>query len=193
MMAEELTLEEKQQLLKLARMSIERAVCDIPHPLPDLDQLPPRLVEKGVCFVTLTVKNGELRGCIGALEARKALALDVWEHAVAAALEDYRFMPVRAEEVPSLHIEISRLTLPVLLEYERPQDLPGLLHPFEDGVVLSDGMRRATFLPQVWEKLPEPALFLGNLCQKMGAPADLWKRKKLRVEIYHVEEFHEAD
>jgi AMMECR1 domain-containing protein len=65
------------------------------------------------------------------------------------------------------------------------------LRPGIDGVVLSDGLRRATFLPQVWEKLPEPELFLEHLCQKMGAPADLWRKKHLEVLIYQVEEFHE--
>lgn len=191
MAAEPLTIEEKKHLLQLARMAIERAVCGIPHPPPDLDRLPARLVENGVCFVTLTVGEGQLRGCIGGLEARQPLALDVCDHAVAAALEDYRFLPVCAEEVPHLYIEISRLTPPSPLQYENPEALAGLLHPGEDGVVLIDGPRRATFLPQVWEKLPEPDLFLGQLCKKMGGPADLWRRKLLTVNIYHVEEFHE--
>ncbi len=191
MTTESLTPEERQLLLQLARQSIERAVCGIPHPPPDLKKLPPRLVEDGVCFVTLTTEDGELRGCIGGLEARQPLALDVCEHAVAATLEDYRFRPVCPEEVPHLRIEISRLTTPVPLEYDRPEDLPALLHPGEDGVILMDGMRRATFLPQVWEKLPEPTAFLSHLCRKMGAPADLWRVKKLKVYVYHVEEFHE--
>jgi len=183
--------EERQQLLQIARQSIERAVCGISHHEPDVDLLSPRLRELGTSFVTLTVRDGELRGCIGALEARKSLALDVWEHAAAAALEDYRFYPVRPEEVPHLHIEISRLTRPIPLEYNAPEDLPRLLHPNLDGVVLREGWQRATFLPQVWEKLPDPDLFLSHLCQKMSAPSDLWRRKKLQVEIYHVEEFHE--
>jgi uncharacterized protein len=186
-----LTPIDKQILLQLARQSIERSVCAIPHPLPNLHQLPPRLAEKGVCFVTLTFSNGDLRGCIGALEARTALALDVWEHAAAAALEDYRFLPVRPDEVAHLCIEISRLTAPQVLKYEQPADLSALLHPHQDGVVMMDGFRRATFLPQVWEKLPDPEMFLAQLCQKMGAPADLWRRKILDIEIYHVEEFHE--
>jgi AMMECR1 domain-containing protein len=94
--------------------------------------------------------------------------------------------------VAELHIEISRLSTPQLLAYGECTDLPGLLKPGVDGVVLRDGPRRATFLPQVWEKLPEPEDFLTNLCWKMGAAGDLWRRKKLEVEIYHVEEFQEV-
>ncbi len=191
MQTETLTLEERRQLLQLARQSIEQAVCGKGGPLPDLDSLPPALRENGVCFVTLTLPGGDLRGYIGGLEASQPLALDVWEHAAAAALDDYRFLPVRPEEVSLLHIEISRLTPPEPLEYEHPGDLPNLLHPNVDGVVLHDGFRRATFLPQVWEKIPDPCIFISHLCQKMGAASDIWRRRKLQVEIYHVEEFQE--
>ncbi len=105
-------------------------------------------------MLPLTV-GGAFRGCVGALEAYQPLAEDVCEHAVAAALEDYRFPPVLPQEVGRIEIEISRLTSPIPLEYEKPEDLPELLHPGVDGVVLREGLRRATFLPQVWEKLPE--------------------------------------
>lgn len=191
MQSETLTLEERRLLLGLARQAIEKAVRENDFTPPNLDGLPTSLLEIGVCFVTLTLLDGELRGCIGGLEATQPLALDVWEHAIAAALEDYRFLPVQAEEISRLHIEISRLTEPQPLVYEDPRELPGLLHPMIDGVVLWEGSRRATFLPQVWDKLPDPVEFLSHLCQKMGASPDLWHRKKLRVEIYHVEEFHE--
>ncbi len=190
-----LTPEERRQLLQLARRSIELAVCSNAGqpggPPLDLDNLPLALREKGVCFVTLTLPGGELRGCIGGLEATQALAADVCEHAAAAALDDYRFHPVVPEELPLIKIEISRLTLPQTLDYEYPEDLPNLLHAHVDGVVLRDGHRRATFLPQVWEKIPDPCAFLSHLCQKMGAATDLWQRRKLQVEIYHVEEFYE--
>lgn len=185
-----LTGEERSQLLLLARQAIEKAVNGEDYLLPDLDCLSPRLRADGVCFVTLTRPDGELRGCIGGLEAVRPLALDVCDHAVAAAMEDYRFLPVRPEEVAGLRIEISRLTPTRPLVYDRPEDLPGLLHP-DDGVVLRDGARRATFLPQVWEKLPDPSDFLNHLCQKMGLPPGQWRRRKMQVEIYHVEEFHE--
>lgn len=191
MSAEPLTHEERRLLLELARRSIEMAVRGEEIRLPALETLSPHLRETGVCFVTLTQPDGELRGCIGALEATQPLALDVCEHAAAAARDDYRFLPVCADELAELHIEISRLTKPQPLEYEEPAQLPSLLHPHEDGVILRDSYRRATFLPQVWEKIPDPEGFLTHLCQKMGVPGNLWRHKKLQVEIYHVEEFHE--
>lgn len=191
MSAEPLTHEERSLLLEFARRAIERAVKgEVFHP-PALETLPPRLREPGACFVTLTLPDGDLRGCIGGLVATQPLALDVCEHAVAAARDDYRFLPVRADELADIHIEISRLTPPQPLTYEDPVQLPELLRPHEDGVILRDGMRRATFLPQVWQKIPDPQSFLTHLCQKMGAPGNLWRHKKLQVEIYHVEEFHE--
>jgi uncharacterized protein len=191
MSAEPLSEEERGLLLELARRSVEHtANGEVFHP-PALETLPPKLREYGVCFVTLTMPGDELRGCIGGLEATEPLAMDVWRHAAAAAREDYRFLPVRPDELPHLRIEISRLTPPEPLIFEDPAQLPGLLHPHEDGIILHDGIRRATFLPQVWEKLPTPDAFLTHLCQKMGAPGSLWRHKKLQVEIYHVESFEE--
>ena len=189
-MGDLLTPQERSLLLKLAREALEEGVCGQPmHPL-DLSSLPPRLREPGATFVTLT-RRGELRGCIGALEPYLPLAEDVREHALAAALEDYRFPPVGSDEVPEINIEISHLTTPQTLPYDGAQDLLVKLRPGIDGVVVRDGMYRATFLPQVWEKVPDPADFLSHLCAKMGAPHDLWRFKKLQVLIYQVEEFQE--
>jgi uncharacterized protein len=187
-----LTQEERAFLLKLARQAIQAATQGLPPPELDLGLLSATLRENGASFVTLTDARGELRGCIGALEAYQPLALDVREHAVAAALEDYRFPPVPVGEVARLHIEISRLTAPQPLEYTHPEQLLEQLRPGVDGVILRDGFRRATFLPQVWEKLSDKPAFLSHLCQKMGAPSDLWKRKVLSVEVYQVEEFQET-
>jgi AmmeMemoRadiSam system protein A len=187
---ENLTDQERETLLKLARGALERAVRGEPPELPDLETLPERLRQPGCTFVTLT-RHGMLRGCIGALEAREPLAVDVCEHAVAAALQDYRFPPVMPGELPDIEIEISRLTAPQPLEYADSADLLSKLRPGIDGVTLRDGWRRATFLPQVWDKLPDPQMFLSHLCEKMGAPPDLWRRKKLDVSVYQVEEFHE--
>jgi AmmeMemoRadiSam system protein A len=125
------------------------------------------------------------------LEAHQPLAEDVREHAVAAALQDYRFPPVSPDEVPELQIEISRLTTPQKLEYHGADDLLGKLRPGVDGVILRDGFRRATFLPQVWEKIPDPVEFMNHLCQKMGVDASSWRYRQLEVLIYQVEEFHE--
>lgn len=181
---------ERQTLLKLARQSIERAVAKRPLPRLNLEEFSPALRENGASFVTLTIQ-GELRGCIGALEAYQPLVQDVCEHAAAAALEDYRFYPVTPAEVPLLNIEISRLTPPQPLEYQQPAELLARLRPGVDGVILRDGIRRATFLPQVWEKIPKPEEFLSHLCLKMGASANLWRQRPLQVFTYQVEEFHE--
>ena len=189
-METQLTLDERSILLKLARQAIEAVVCGEPYPKLELKNLSPRLTELGVSFVTLT-REGELRGCIGALEPRVSLAEDVQEHAVAAALQDYRFAPVQLEELSSIEIEISRLTPQRKLEYNQPEELLMLLRPGIDGVVIRYGMYRATFLPQVWEKLPDPEMFLNHLCQKMGAPGNLWRKEKLEVYTYQVEEFRE--
>ena len=181
---------ERTLLLKFARQALEDGVCGRPITPLYLNELPARLRQPGVSFVTLT-SHGELRGCIGALEASQPLAEDVRQHAVAAALEDYRFPPVHPEELPFIKIEISRLTTPKPLEYRDSDDLLRKLRPGVDGVVLMDGMRRATFLPQVWEKVPEAEIFLGMLCRKMGSPTETWRDKKLTVLTYQVEEFHE--
>jgi AmmeMemoRadiSam system protein A len=116
----------------------------------------------------------------------------VREHAVAAALEDPRFPPVKERELNTIEIEVSRLTPPIPLEYKDATDLLSKLRPHVDGVILRDAFRRATFLPQVWEKISDPAEFLDNLCYKMGANPDLWRRKHLDVLTYQVEEFRES-
>ncbi len=186
-----LSQEDRDCLLQLARQSVIRAASGEPVLPPRPEQFPPRLQQPGATFVTLTTPEGDLRGCVGALEAYQSIAEDVWEHAEAAASQDYRFQPVRAEEVEGLHIEISYLTPPMRLEYSDADDLLAKLRPEVDGVILRDGVKRATFLPQVWEKLPNAAAFLSHLCQKMGAPGDLWRRKKLEVFTYQVECFEE--
>ncbi len=189
-MGEQLTPEEKLTLLRLARQALEAGVRG--EHLPPLDEasLTPTLRAQGASFVTLTV-HGDLRGCIGALEPYQPLAEDVREHAVAAAMEDYRFPTVEEKELAEIEIEVSRLTQPIPLHYTDASDLLAKLHPGRDGVILRDGFRRATFLPQVWEKIPDPAGFLDNLCYKMGAAPKTWQRKHLEVLVYQVEEFHE--
>lgn len=195
-MPERLSESERKSLLQIARWALEAAVRQAaegsPPPAEPFDRakLPASFLEPGAVFVTLT-RRGELRGCIGALEAYQPLVDDVCEHAAAAALQDFRFPNVRPEELGELKIEISRLTQPVPLAYQDATDLLKKLRPGIDGVILRDGWRRATFLPQVWEKIPDPEEFLANLCYKMGAAPDLWKRKKLEVLTYQVEEFHE--
>lgn len=185
-----LTESEKQTLLDIARNSIMAVVNDERLPRLNAEDYSTALRQQGVSFVTLTIK-GKLRGCIGALEAYQPLFLDVQEHAVAAATQDYRFPPVASDEVAQLSIEISRLTPTSPLEYEQPRDLPQLLQPGKDGVLITDGTRRATFLPQVWEKVSDRREFLAHLCLKMGVSGDHWLKNRLQVFTYQVEEFKE--
>jgi AmmeMemoRadiSam system protein A len=182
--------EEKKILLQIARAALVSAARGDPTPVIDPSNLPASLLELGASFVTLTV-NGNLRGCIGALEAYQPLAMDVQEHAIAAGMNDYRFAPVQPLELASVKIEISRLTQPERLEYVGADDLVQKLKPGIDGVILQDGWKKATFLPQVWEKLPDPSEFLEHLCLKMNASPQLWRHKHIDVFIYQVEEFHE--
>lgn len=189
-LTDQLTIEEKRTLLELARDALEEGVRGQPLSPLDLNTLTSRLIQPGATFVTLTI-NRELRGCIGALEATLSLAEDVRVHAVAAALEDYRFPGVREEEVSKIKIEISRLTPPKLLIFDNPGKLLKQIRPGVDGVVLQKGDRRATFLPQVWDKVPEVEVFLSMLCRKMGVPSNQWRSKELQVFTYQVEEFQE--
>lgn len=190
MQSDSLTQEEKQILLRLAREALAYGVKEGKLPKFDLKSVPEKLRTPGASFVTLTV-DGNLRGCIGTLTAYQPLAEDVREHAVAAALEDPRFPRVQPDELNGIRIEVSCLTAPLDLEYSSAEDLLARLRPHVDGVVLRDEYRRATFLPQVWEKIPDPADFLDQLCYKMGAEPGLWRRKRLHVQVYQVEEFHE--
>ena len=189
-MEDKLTSEEKKTLLQEARAALEQGVRGEKLSPLNLESLPPRLREEGASFITLTI-HGDLRGCIGALEPYQPLAEDVREHAVAAALEDPRFPPVKPDELDKIEVEISRLTVPEKLTYSSADDLLAKIRPQVDGVILRDGFRRATFLPQVWEKIPDKSAFLDNLCYKMGAAPDTWRHKVLEVLTYQVEEFHE--
>ena len=189
-MNDKLTLEEQTLLLRMAREAIEHRVRGKKLPPIQETSITSNLKEQGATFVTLTIQ-GQLRGCIGTLEAYQPLADDVREHAVAAAFEDPRFPPLRENELNRIQIEVSRLTRPVPLEYKDADDLLSKLRPNVDGVLIKDGFRRATFLPQVWEKLPDPSEFMENLCYKMGTGHHHWRNKHLDVFIYQVEEFHE--
>jgi AmmeMemoRadiSam system protein A len=187
-----LTTDEKKILLDLARRSITKIVAEKKIIHVQIRDFSRALQQNGASFVTLT-EEGELRGCIGTLEAYQPLVQDVCEHAAAAATEDFRFLPVQEKEIPLVKIEISRLTPARNLQYDTPEELLRLLCPNVDGVILKYGERRATFLPQVWEKLPKPEDFLTHLCEKMRAPGNYWRQKKLQVMIYQVEEFDEGE
>lgn len=131
------------------------------------------LDQPGATFVTLT-RDGELRGCIGTLEAHRPLGVDVRENAIAAAFRDPRFAPLTAAEYPETRVEVSLLTAPQVLTFSGEADALAQLRPRVDGVILMHDCHRATFLPQVWESLPEPQQFLAQLKRKAGLPPDFW-------------------
>ena len=150
----------------------------------------PALHETGASFVTLS-KNGLLRGCMGQLEARRLLGLDVSHNALAAAFQDPRFPPVSRAEWPDLAVEVSVLG-PVQYAYcPTEEDCLRQIVPFEDGVILSSGFRRATFLPQVWEQFSSKEEFLRQLSLKARGGADLWSQPGTEVLVYQVEAFKE--
>lgn len=180
-----------KELLEIAREAITCAVRNEQLKIIKLGEHSQLLRDPGASFVTLT-KREKLRGCIGTLEAYQPLVLDVQEHAVAAAMEDYRFLDVSEEELHLIKIEISRLTPVQLVDYSTPQDLVSKLRKNVDGVLIKANGRRATFLPQVWEKVPDTEKFLSQLCVKMGMSPDLWREKHLQVYTYQVEKFKEA-
>lgn len=186
-----LAAEERSTLLRLARQAVAQAAAGKPGPALRLEDLPESLRAPRATFVTLT-SSGELRGCIGALQASLPLAEDVVVHARAAATEDFRFYPLRPEETPGIEIEISILSDPAPLEYHDAFDLMAKLRPGIDGVILSSGLHRATFLPQVWEKVQQPHQFLDMLCEKAGLPRRAWRTGHPDILIYQVESFQET-
>jgi len=185
-----LTPQERQTLLALARETITQTVNGQKPPAVEVDNVSENLQRDGASFVTLT-KHGQLRGCIGSLEPRRPLVLDVRENAISAAFHDPRFPPVDQDELAELHIEVSVLSIPQPLVYDGPADLIAKLRPGVDGLVIERGWNRATFLPQVWEKLPDPRQFLEHLCLKAYLPADAYRQPGLDVYTYQVEKFEE--
>ena len=172
-------------LLDLARASIRHGLEEGRPLAVTLEGMTAELVVHRASFVTLE-KGGRLRGCIGSLEAWRPLAVDVAENAYAAAFRDPRFPPVRAGEVEELEIHLSLLTLPVAMTFSSEADLLAQLQPGVDGLILSEGPSRGTFLPSVWAELPTPQLFLTQLKRKAGLPADYWS-PGVRVMRYTTE------
>ncbi len=190
-MSEKLSAEEQGILLSLAREAIAYAVRGDDAPAADLSQLPQSLRETGASFVTLLSPGGELRGCIGTVEAHAPLAHDVQRNAVGSAMRDPRFFPVRPEELDSLEIELSILTPPRRLNFDGPDDLLARIRPGVDGLIIEKDWHRATLLPSVWAKIPDPVQFLSMLCLKAGLPEDEWRRPGMTVHVYQAEKIKE--
>ena len=167
-----LTPEQERTLLKLAKLSILHGFeSGRPLPLthPEVEAVTDALLRQdGAAFVTLN-KRQSLRGCIGSIQAYRPLIEDVIHHAFDAAFKDPRFPPLLPEEVSDLTIEISVLTPPVRMENcQTYEDLLQQLQPGKDGLILTDGVHQATFLPTVWEQLPDKTQFVLHLMQKAG-------------------------
>lgn len=151
--------------------------------------------EKAAVFVTLNKRRGGtgdlvLRGCIGSILPTRPFLEDLIHNAKAAAFHDYRFPPLTREEFDEVEIEVSILSLPKEVHYEDPEELRQIIRPYVHGVILTLGYNRATFLPDVWEKLPDFDLFFEHLCKKAGLPGDCLKYKP-KIEIYTVQKISE--
>jgi AmmeMemoRadiSam system protein A len=185
-----LSPQDRTYLLQLARKTVEAAVRGQAVDRPATTDLAPALAAVKGCFVTLK-REGQLRGCIGHITAQEPLAQAVVSNAVHAALRDPRFRPVAPAELDRIEIEVSVLTVPRPLEFRSPEELLAKLRPQVDGVVLQVGRRESTYLPQVWEQIPDKEAFLGELSLKAGLDREAWKSPQAKVLVYQVEAFEE--
>ena len=185
----DITPEEKRQLLEIAQQSIDSGLNGAEVPRVDSSQLGGNLNNKLASFVTLTQDN-ELRGCMGSLQATEALAQSVANTAYNAAFRDPRFPNLTDAELPITDIEISILSPMEPFPVASREELLNQLKPNIDGLLLEDGRHRATFLPQVWDKLNSPEDFLRQLLAKAGLPADHWS-ERIRFSRYQTLSFHE--
>ena len=187
----EFSLDERRHLLALARKAVTAAANGSRGPAADMGGFE-KLGVRRACFVTLT-KGGVLRGCIGTLSPQEPLHEAVVRRARSAAVEDPRFPPVQPDELKELKIEISVLTLPAPLPFSSPDDLLAKLRPKVDGVVLRAEGSSATYLPQVWEQLPDKREFMDELARKAGLSPGAWRRPGAEVLTYQVEAFKETE
>ena len=188
---ETLSRPDRAALLEVARDSIRHGLRHGQALEVDLADYPETLRPPRATFVTLEIGD-QLRGCIGALAARQPLVQDVAAHAFAAAFEDPRFPELREDEFPKLDIHISVLSPPESLQFSSEDGLLAQLRPGVDGLIIQFRHHRATFLPAVWEQLPDPYVFLAQLKQKAGLPLDFWS-PELSAERYTAEYFGDAD
>ena len=187
-----LDAQQGRMLLALARSAISQELGEASRaPWPNSGLPPDWLRNSGATFVTLT-QAGELRGCIGSLEAHRSLLEDVAANARAAAFGDPRFPPLTAGEWPGTRVEVSLLSPAEPMHCRDEADCLAQLRPGLDGVILEQGWHRATFLPQVWEQLPDARQFMAQLKRKAGLATDFWG-PDLRISRYRVEKFEEAD
>lgn len=188
-MANRIAAEHAPRLIRLAREAIGHRLGVVPE-VDESDLTDAALNQELATFVTLK-KNNQLRGCIGNLEPVGPLLKSITDNACHAAFHDHRFSPLTREEFADIVVDISILTSPEPLAYADGDDLLRKLRPGTDGVILKKDNSRATFLPQVWEQLPEPRVFLEHLCRKAGLAPSAWRDQHPDIMIYQVQSFHE--
>lgn len=173
-------------LLPIARAAISEALGQSMVAAEDAAWLK----DLGACFVTLT-QGGQLRGCIGTLQAHRPLLMDVKSNAVNAAMRDPRFVPLGVAELAVTDIEVSVLSPIQAMRFDSEVHALAQLRPGVDGVVLEYDQYRSTFLPQVWEQLPTRDQFMAHLKHKAGLPADFWA-EGMRLSRYTVSKWKES-
>ncbi len=187
---DQLTEEEGRYLLSVARKTIEQKISNLEDQV-EFDSFDSnKFSEKRGTFVTLTIDDG-LRGCIGNIIPQESLLDGVKANAINAAFRDPRFRPLSGKEWEKVKIEISILTDPKPLDYSNRKDLLDKMRQGTDGVILKKGYNQSTFLPQVWEQLPDKKEFLTHLCLKAGLDGNEWEKEKLEVLTYQVQAFEE--
>jgi len=182
-----MAIDRERVLLPIARAAISRTL-NVPM---TANEGAPWLSEPGACFVTLT-QRGQLRGCIGSLQAHRSLLTDVKSNAISAALHDPRFAQLTASELTITSIEISLLTQAKTMEFRNEADALSRLRPGVDGVIFEFARYRSTFLPRVWDQLPEPEQFMAHLKRKAGLPDDFWD-DSIKLSRYSVSKYSESE
>ncbi len=187
---DELTEEQGKYLLKVARETIDQELLggkETSDPIPDLS---PVFQDRRGTFVTLSI-GGNLRGCIGHITPEESLIDGIKVNAINAAFRDPRFHPITRDEWKKVKIEISILTNPEPLHYTGADNLLEQIRHGIDGLIIKEGFNQATFLPQVWEQLPEKGEFLAHLCLKAGIKGNAWEKGGLEISTYQVQAFEE--
>ncbi len=178
-------------LLSIARAAIAETL-GLPHAsIEDLKQNNHWLQQKAACFVTL-MQKGQLRGCIGTLEAHSSLLEDIKHNANAAAFHDSRFSPLQGEELGTTEIEVSLLSTMKPMRFSDESDALAQLRPGDDGLLLEYAQHRSTFLPQVWQQLPDRKDFITHLKNKAGLASDFWS-DEIKLYRYTVSKWKESD
>ena len=186
-----LTNEQQQMLLKIAKDSIAHGLKNGKALTVNTKDYSAELQEIRATFVTLEI-SGALRGCIGMLEAFQPLVVDIAKNAFLAAFRDPRFPPVSVAEYPKLEIHLSILSPSEPMIFSSEDDLICQLRPHEDGLIMQEDGLRGTFLPSVWDSLPEPRQFLEHLKLKTGLPKNYWS-DTLKIRRYHCEIISDID